>query len=91
MELEMKNFVHVNYEDAKKEFFKECPNLNNEINAENLDQYMYAGVQYRNNRLSVKMNLDPIAYHSDLFRIFILWLNSKNILLLKEKEIYLDV
>lgn len=89
--MEMKIFVHVNYEDAKKEFFKQYPDLNNEINAENLDQYMYAGIQYKNNGFSVKMNLNPTTYHSDLSRMFITWLKSKNILLNKEKEIYLDV
>ena len=89
--MEMKIFVHVNYEDAKKEFFKQYPDLNNEINAGNLDQYMYAGVQYKNNGLSVKMNLNPTTYHSDLSRMFITWLKSKNILLNKEKEIYFDV
>ena len=89
--MEMKIFVHVNYEDAKKEFFKQYPDLNNEINAENLDQYMYEGVQYKNNGFSVKMNLNPTTYHSDLSRMFITWLKSKNILLNKEKEIYFDV
>ena len=89
--MEMKIFVHVNYEDAKKEFFKQYPDLNNETNAVNLDQYMYAGIQYKNNGLSVKMNLSPTAHHFDLFRMFIIWLKSKNILLSKEKEIYLDV
>lgn len=89
--MKMKIFVHVNYEDAKKEFFKQYPDLNNEINAENLDQYMYAGIQYKNNGFSVKMNLNPTTYHSDLSRMFITWLKSKNILLNKEKEIYLDV
>ena len=87
----MKIFVHVNYEDAKKEFFKQYPDLNNEINAENLDQYIYEGIQYKNNWLSVKMNLNPTTHHSDLSRMFITWLKSKNILLNKEKEIYLDV
>lgn len=89
--MEMKIFVHVNYEDAKKEFFKQYPDLNNEINAENLDQYMYEGVQYKNDGLSVKMNLNPTTHHSDLSKMFITWLKSKNILLNKEKEIYLDV
>ena len=89
--MEMKIFVHVNYEDAKKEFFKQYPDLNNEINAGNLDQYTYAGVQYKNNGLSVKMNLNPTAHHFDLSRMFITWLKSKNILLNKEKEIYFDV
>ena len=89
--MEMKIFVHVNYEDAKEEFFKQYPDLNNGINAENLDQYMYMGVQFKNKGFSVKMNLNPIEYYSDLFKIFITWLKSKNILLNKEKEIYLDV
>lgn len=89
--MEMKIFVHVNYEDAKKEFFKQYPDLNNETNIGNLDQYMYAGIQYKNNGLSVKMNLNTTTYHSDLPRMFITWLKSKNILLNKEKEIYLDV
>ena len=83
--------VHVNYEDAKKEFFKQYPDLNNDINIGNLDQYMYEGVQYKNDGFSVKMNLNPTAHHSDLSRMFITWLKSKNILLNKEKEIYLDV
>lgn len=89
--MEMKIFVHVNYEDAKKEFFKQYPDLNNEANAGNLDQYVYAGIQYKNNGLSVNMNLNPTAHHFDLFRMFIIWLKSKNILLNKEKEVYLDV
>ena len=89
--MEMKIFVHVNYEDEKKEFFKQYPDLNNETNVENLDQYIYEGVQYKNDGLSVKMNLNPTAYHSDLSRMFITWLKSKNILLNKEKEIYFDV
>ena len=89
--MEMKIFVHVNYEDAKKEFFKQYPDLNNEINAGNLDQYMYEGVQCKNEGFSVKMNLNPSTYHSDLSKMFITWLQSKNILLNKEKEIYLDV
>ena len=89
--MEMKIFVHVNYEDAREEFFKQYPDLNNETNAGNLDQYVYAGIQYKNNGLSVKMNLSPTAHHFDLFRMFIIWLKSKNILLNKEKEIYLDV
>ena len=89
--MEMKIFVHVNYEDAKKEFFKQYPDLNNEINAENLDQYMYEGVQYKNDGLSVKMNLNPTTHQSDLSKMFITWLKSKNILLNKEKEIYFDV
>ena len=87
----MKIFIHVNYEDAKKEFFKQYPDLNNETNIGNLDQYMYEGVQYKNEGFSVKMNLNPTTYHSDLLKIFITWLKSKNILLNKEKEIYLDV
>ena len=89
--MEMKIFVHVNYEDAKEEFFKQYPDLNNETNVENFDQYMYEGVQYKNDGLSVKMNLNPTAYHSDLLKMFITWLKSKNILLNKEKEIYFDV
>ena len=89
--MEMKIFVHVKYEDAKKEFFKQYPDLNNDINIENLDQYMYEGVQYKNDELSVKINLNPSIYHSDLSKMFITWLKSKNILLNKEKEIYLDV
>ena len=87
----MKIFVHVNYEDAKEEFFKQYPDLCNKISVGNLDQYMYAGIQYKNNGLSVKMNLSPTAHYFDLFKIFITWLKSKNILLNKEKEIYLDV
>lgn len=83
--------VHVKYEDAKKEFFKQYPDLNNDINIENLDQYMYEGVQYKNDELSVKINLNPSIYYSDLSKMFITWLKSKNILLNKEKEIYLDV
>ena len=89
--MEMKIFVHVNYEDAKEEFFKQYPDLCNEINVENLDQYMYEGVQYKNEGFSVKMNLNPTIYHSDLPKIFITWLKSKNILLNREKEIYFDV
>lgn len=89
--MEMKIFVHVNYEDAKKEFFKQYSDLNNEINAGNLDQYMYEGVQCKNEGFSVKMNLNPSTYHSDLSKMFITWLKSKNILLSKEKEIYFDV
>lgn len=83
--------VHVNYEDAKKEFFKQYPDLNNEINTGNLDQYMYEGIQRKEDGLSVKINLNPSIYHSDLSQMFITWLKSKNILLNKEKEIYLDV
>ena len=83
--------VHVNYEDAKKEFFKQYPDLNNDINIENLDQYIYEGIQYKNDGLSVKINLNPTIYHLDLSQMFITWLKSKNILLNKEKEIYLDV
>lgn len=89
--MEMKIFVHVNYEDAKKEFFKQYPDLNNETNIGNLDQCMYKGVQYKDEGFSVKMNLNPSTYHSDLSKMFITWLKSKNILLNKEKEIYLDV
>jgi len=89
--MEMKIFVHVNYEDAKKEFFKQHPSLNNEINAENFDQYIYMGVQFKNKGFSVKMNLNPTEYYSDLLKMFVIWLKSKNILLNKEKEIYLDV
>ena len=76
---------------TRKKFFNEYPDLNNETNAVNLDQYMYAGIQYKNNGLSVKMNLNPTAHYFDLSRMFITWLKSKNILLNKEKEIYLDV
>ena len=89
--MEMKIFVHVNYEDAKEEFFKQYPDLHNEINVENLDQYMYESVQYKDKGFSVKMNLNPMTYHSDLLKMFITWLCSKNILLNGEKEIYLDV
>lgn len=89
--MEMKIFVHVNYEDAKEEFFKQYPDLNNDINIGNLDQYIYEGVQYKNDGFSVKINLNPNVYHSDLSKMFITWLKSKNILLNKEKEIYLDV
>lgn len=89
--MEMKIFVHVNYEDAKKEFFKQYPELKNDINIGNLDQYMYEGIQYQNDRLPVKINLNPSIYHSDLSKMFITWLKSKNILLNKEKEIYFDV
>lgn len=89
--MEMKIFVHINYEYAKKEFFNQYPDLNNEINIGNFDQYMYEGVQYKNDGFSVKMNLNPTTYHSDLSTMFITWLKSKNILLNKEKEIYLDV
>ena len=89
--MEMKIFVHVNYEDAKKEFFNQYPDLNNEIDIGNFDQYMYEGVQYKNDGFSVKMNLNPTTYHSDLSKMFITWLKSKNILLNKEKEIYFDV
>lgn len=83
--------VHVKYEDAKEEFFKQYPDLHNETNAGNLDQYIYEGVQYKDEGFSVKMNLNPTTYHSDLLKMFITWLKSKNILLNKEKEIYLDV
>lgn len=83
--------VHINYEDAKKEFFKQYPDLNNDINVGNLDQYMYEGVQYKNDGFSVKINLNLTIYHSGLSKMFITWLKSKNILLNKEKEIYLDV
>lgn len=83
--------VHVNYEDARKEFFKHYPDLNNDINIGKLDKYMYEGVQYKNDGFSVKINLNPSIYHSDLSKMFITWLKSKNILLSKEKEIYLDV
>ena len=89
--MEMKIFVHVNYEDAKEEFFKQYPDLNNETNARNLDRYMYMGVQFKNKGFSVKMSLNPTEYYSDLLKMFITWLKSKNILLNKEKEIYLDV
>ena len=89
--MEMKIFVHVNYEDAKEEFFKQYPDLNNEINVGNLDQYMYMGVQFKNKGFSVKMSLNPTEYYSDLLKMFITWLCSKNILLNKEKEIYFDV
>lgn len=82
--------VHVNYEDAKKEFFKQYPDLNNDINIGNLDQYLHEGIQYKNDGFSVKINLNPSIYHSDLSKMFITWLKSKNILLNKEKEIYLD-
>lgn len=87
----MKIFVHVNYEDAKKEFFKQYPDLNNETNAKNFDRYMYMGVQFKNKGFSVKMNLNPNEYYSDFLKIFITWLKSKNILLNREKEIYFDV
>ena len=87
----MKISVHVNYEDAKKEFFKQYPDLNNDINIGNLDQYIYEGVQYKNDGFSVKINLNSNVYNSDLSKMFITWLKSKNILLNKEKEIYLDV
>ena len=89
--MEIKIFVHVNYEDAKEEFFKQYPDLNNKTNVRNLDQYTYMGVQFKNKGFSVKMNLNPTTYHSDLLKIFIIWLKSKNILLNREKEIYLDV
>lgn len=89
--MEMKIFVHVNYEDAKEEFFKQYPDLNNETNARNLDRYMYMGVQFKNKGFSVKMSLNPTEYYSDLLKIFFTWLKSKNILLNKEKEIYFDV
>ena len=83
--------VHVKYEDVKKEFFKQYPDLNNDINIGNLDQYIYEGVQYKNDGFSVKINLNPNVCHSDLSKMFITWLKSKNILLNKEKEIYFDV
>ena len=89
--MEMKIFVHVNYEDAKKEFFKQYPDLNNETNAKKFDEYMYMGVQFKNKGFSVKMSLNPTEYYSDLLKMFITWLKSKNILLNKEKEIYFDV
>lgn len=89
--------VHVNYEDAKKEFFKQYPELETDENVSDLDSYVYEFVygDYPSKItpsvgtcLNQKVNDD---YFSKIWKMFITWLKSKNILLNNEKEIYLDV
>ena len=89
--------VHVKYEDAKKEFFKQYPKLETDENVSDLDSYVYEFVYggYPSEItpsvgvcLNSKVDDD---YFSEIWKMFITWLKSKNILLNKEKEIYLDV
>lgn len=89
--------VHVNYEDAKKEFFKQYPELETDENVSDLDSYVYEFVcgDYPSEItpsvgacLNLKVDDD---YFSEIWKMFITWLKSKNILLNNEKEIYFDV
>lgn len=88
--MEMKIFVHVNYEDAKKEFFNEYPELRTDRNIDRLDSYVYDGLN-NTSEIAILIDMKPASSISDIWKMFITWLKSKNILLNKEKEIYLDV
>ena len=89
--------VHVNYKDAKKEFFKQYPELETDENIFDLDFYVYKFICVGSSvetTPSVRACLSPKVeddYFSEIWKMFITWLKSKNILLNKEKEIYLDV
>lgn len=82
--------VHVNYEDAKKEFFNEYPELRTDRNIDRLDSYIYDGLN-NTSEIAILIDMKPASSISDIWKMFITWLKSKNILLNKEKEIYLDV
>lgn len=91
-----KVYVHVNYEDAKKEFFKRYPELGTDENVSDLDSHVYEFIcvgPSAETTPSVRARLSPKVddYFSEIWKMFITWLKSKNILLNKEKEIYFDV
>lgn len=81
--------VHVNYEDAKKEFFKQYHELETDENVSDLDSHAYEFI-YVGRALNLSPKVDDDCF-SEIWEMFITWLKSKNILLNKEKEIYLDV
>lgn len=89
--------VHVNYEDAKKEFFKQYPELETDENVSDLDFHVYEFICVGpsvETTPSIRACLSPKVdddCFSEIWKMFISWLKSKNILLNKEKEIYLDV
>lgn len=89
--------VHVNYEDAKKEFFKQYPELGTDENVSDLDSHVYEFICVGpsvETTPSVRACLSPKVdddYFSEIWKMFITWIKSKNILLNKEKEIYFDV
>lgn len=90
-----KVYVHVNYEDAKKEFFKQYPELETDENVSDLDSHVYEFICIGSSATpSVRACLSPKVdddCFSEIWKMFISWLKSKNILLNKEKEIYFDV
>lgn len=88
--MKIKVSVHVNYEDAKKEFFNEYPELRTDRNIDRLDSYVYDGLN-NTSEIAILIDMKPASSISDIWKMFITWLKSKNILLNKEKEIYLDV
>lgn len=88
--MKIKVSVHVNYEDAKKEFFNEYPELRTNRNIGRLDSYVYDGLN-NTSEIAILIDMKPASSISDIWKMFITWLKSKNILLNKEKEIYLDV
>ena len=88
--MKIKVSVHVNYEDAKKEFFNEYPELRTDRNIDRLDSYIYDGLN-NTSEIAILIDMKPASSISDIWKMFITWLKSKNILLNKEKEIYLDV
>lgn len=82
--------VHVKYEDVKKEFFNEYPELRTDRNIDRLDSYVYDGLN-NTSEIAILIDMKPASSISEIWKMFITWLKSKNILLNKEKEIYLDV
>ena len=89
--------VHVNYEDAKKEFFQHYPVLESYENVSDFDFLVYeffcVGPSVESTpsiRACLSPKVDDDCF-SEIWKMFISWLKSKNILLNKEKEIYLDV
>lgn len=88
--------VHVNFEIAKREFFKQYPELETDENISDLDSHVYKFIHvYSSSEMtpSVKASLNPKAddSFSEIWKMFVTWLKSKNILLNKEEEIYFDV
>lgn len=88
--MKIKVSVHVNYEDAKKEFFNEYPELRTDRNIDRLDSYIYDGLN-NTSEIAILIDMKPASSISDIWKMSITWLKSKNILLNKEKEIYFDV
>ena len=86
--------VHIDYNAAKADFFKNYPKLNknNDNYMPYLDNYLFEGIEPSiQNSVSVKVNIKNHIFSTEMVKMFITWLKSQNMILNQEEEIYFDL